>query len=131
VEKGHLFTAIKGEKYDGHDFILNAIQRGAVVIVHEKEISENGISTGELHGVIPFVRVENSRRALSCIANNFNERPSEHAALTGITGTNGKTTTTYILKSILEQRGYTVGLIGTIRYIIKDRPPAVHNAGVP
>jgi UDP-N-acetylmuramoyl-L-alanyl-D-glutamate--2,6-diaminopimelate ligase len=127
VEKGHLFTAIKGEKYDGHDFIRNAIQRGAVVIVHEKEISENGTSTGELHGVIPFVRVENSRRALSCIANNFNERPSEHAALTGITGTNGKTTTTYILKSILEQRGYTVGLIGTIRHIIKDKIfPAVH-----
>ncbi len=50
VEKGHLFTAIKGEKYDGHDFIRNAIQRGAVVIVHEKEISEHGISTGELHG---------------------------------------------------------------------------------
>ena len=127
VEKGHLFTAIKGEKYDGHDFIRNAIQRGAVVIVHEKEISEHGTRTGELHGVIPFVRVENSRRALSCIANNFNERPSEHAALTGITGTNGKTTTTYILKSILEQMGHTVGLIGTIRYIIKDKVfPAVH-----
>ena len=127
VEKGHLFTAIKGEKYDGHDFIRNAIQRGAVVIVHEKEILEHGISTGELHGEIPFVRVENSRRALSCIANNFNERPSEHAALTGITGTNGKTTTTYILKSILEQRGHTVGLIGTIRYMIKDEVfPAVH-----
>ena len=127
VEKGHLFAAIKGEKYDGHDFIRNAIQQGAVVIVHEQEISEHGIRTGELHGVIPFVRVENSRRALSCIANNFNERPSEHAALTGITGTNGKTTTTYILKSILEQRGHTVGLIGTIRYIIKDKVfPAVH-----
>jgi UDP-N-acetylmuramoyl-L-alanyl-D-glutamate--2,6-diaminopimelate ligase len=127
VEKGHLFTAIKGEKYDGHDFIRNAIQRGAVVIVHEKEILEHGISTGELHGEIPFVRVENSRRALSCIANNFNERPSERIALTGITGTNGKTTTTYILKSILEHLGHTVGLIGTIRYMIKDEVfPAVH-----
>jgi UDP-N-acetylmuramoyl-L-alanyl-D-glutamate--2,6-diaminopimelate ligase len=127
VEKGHLFTAIKGEKYDGHDFIRNAIQRGAVVIVHEKEIAESGMRNEELHGIIPFVRVENGRRALSCIANNFNERPSERIALTGITGTNGKTTTTYILKSILEQCGHIVGLIGTIRYMIKDKVfPAVH-----
>ncbi|MEW6418802.1 MAG: UDP-N-acetylmuramoyl-L-alanyl-D-glutamate--2,6-diaminopimelate ligase, partial [Nitrospirota bacterium] len=68
-----------------------------------------------------FIRVKNSRKVLACIANNFYGRPSDRLTLIGITGTNGKTTTTYILKSILESWGKEVGLIGTIQYMIKDR----------
>jgi UDP-N-acetylmuramyl tripeptide synthase len=80
-------------------------------------------------GKIPtcFIQVENSRKALACISNNFYRRPSEHLTLIGITGTNGKTTTSYILKSILEAHGQATGLIGTIHYIIKEKLyPALH-----
>jgi UDP-N-acetylmuramoyl-L-alanyl-D-glutamate--2,6-diaminopimelate ligase len=116
VEEGYLFVAITGERYDGHDFIKDAIKRGAVAIVGEKD------------SPIPlYIRVKNSRKALACIANNYYGMPSEALTLIGITGTNGKTTTTYILKSILESLGKEVGLIGTIQYMIKDRVyPALH-----
>jgi UDP-N-acetylmuramoyl-L-alanyl-D-glutamate--2,6-diaminopimelate ligase len=68
-----------------------------------------------------FIQVKNSREALACIAHNFCGMPSDSLTLIGITGTNGKTTTTYLLKSILESWGKEVGLIGTIQYLIKDR----------
>jgi UDP-N-acetylmuramoyl-L-alanyl-D-glutamate--2,6-diaminopimelate ligase len=134
VKEAYLFVAVKGERFDGHDFIRNAIMQGACVIVHEQETDEQSPAAGlrndeGLSGFRPlfFLRALNSRRALACLANNFYERPSERLTVTGITGTNGKTTTTYILKSILEQWGHTVGLIGTIQYMIKDKVyPAVH-----
>lgn len=127
VKEGYLFTAIKGEKYNGNDFIHDVIKKGAVAIVYEQ-----GQPIYETPGLGPdpavcFLRVENSRRALACIANNFYQRPSEKLALVGITGTNGKTTTSYILKSILETDGKNSGLIGTIQYIIKNKIfPALH-----
>ncbi|MBM4135318.1 MAG: UDP-N-acetylmuramoyl-L-alanyl-D-glutamate--2,6-diaminopimelate ligase [Nitrospira sp.] len=135
VKDGYLFVAMKGEKCDGHDFINEAIQKGAIVIVHEKTVTSNELQDtpsltlpprggGQGWGgdsSLSFIRVKNSRKSLACIANNFHERPSEHLALIGITGTNGKTTTTYILKTILELWGKGAGLIGTIQYMIKDR----------
>lgn len=118
VEEGYIFVAIKGERYDGHDFVKDAEKRGAVVVVSERELS------GDEGG---FILVGDGRKALACISNNFYQRPSESLTLIGITGTNGKTTTTYILKSILESWGKNVGVIGTIQYIIKDRVyPAPH-----
>jgi UDP-N-acetylmuramoyl-L-alanyl-D-glutamate--2,6-diaminopimelate ligase len=118
VEEGYIFVAIKGEKYDGHDFMDDAIRKGAAAVVAERE-------TGEAEDF--YILVGDARRALACISNNFYERPSESLKLIGITGTNGKTTTTYILKSVLASWGKNVGLIGTIRYIIKDTAyPAVH-----
>lgn len=118
VKGGYLFVAINGEKYDGHDFIRDATKKGAAVVVMEKELS--GIESG-------FILVKEGRIALACISNNFYKRPSESLTLVGITGTNGKTTTTYILKSILEAWGKDVGLVGTIQYLIKDRVyPAPH-----
>ncbi len=118
VKDGYLFVAIKGEKFDGHNFIKDAIKKGASVIVAERAESEMEAR---------YILVKDSRKALACIANNFYKRPSESLTLIGITGTNGKTTTTYILKSILELQGENVGLIGTIRYMIKDRIyPALH-----
>jgi UDP-N-acetylmuramoyl-L-alanyl-D-glutamate--2,6-diaminopimelate ligase len=118
VKDNYLFIAIKGEKFDGHMFIRDAIKRGAVVIAAEKEFdgAENR-----------YILVKESRKALACMANNFYERPSEEIILTGITGTNGKTTTTYLLKAILESWGKDVGLIGTIQYMIKEKSyPAPH-----
>ncbi len=76
---------------------------------------------------IAFIKVENSRKTLAYVSNNFYERPSEHLTLIGITGTNGKTTTSYILKSVLDCWGKNTGLIGTIQYMIKDKVyPAIH-----
>ncbi|MEW6674573.1 MAG: UDP-N-acetylmuramoyl-L-alanyl-D-glutamate--2,6-diaminopimelate ligase [Nitrospirota bacterium] len=128
VKEGYLFVAIKGEKHDGHDFIGDAIKRGAVAIVHEKTVTsyelrvtskEKDLSLVTRH--LSLIQVKNSRKALACIANNFYGRPSERLTVIGITGTNGKTTTTYLLKSILESWGKEIGLIGTIQYMIKDK----------
>jgi len=124
VKKGCLFVAIKGDRHDGHDFISEAISKGAVAIVHEKEIPHNSLDNSSY---VSFIRVEDSRRSLACIANNFYGMLSRTLTLIGVTGTNGKTTTTYILKSILESWGKEVGLIGTIQYMIKERVyPAPH-----
>jgi len=118
VKEGYLFVAIKGEKFDGHDFIGDAIKKGAAAVAAERYRVD---LSGE------YIFVKNGRKALACVSNNFYKRPSEHLILTGITGTNGKTTTTYILKSILETWGKRVGLIGTIQYMIKDKVyPALH-----
>jgi len=115
VKEGSLFVAIKGERHDGHDFISDAIRNGAVAIVGEREVGERERERGL------YLCVKNSRRALACISHNFYGMPSKGLSLIGVTGTNGKTTTTYILKSILESWGKGVGLIGTIQYMIKDK----------
>ena len=129
LRQGDLFVALRGEKYDGHTFIADAVKAGAAVIVCEAPADAAGekavkVETRPEHGEpasgVPFVRVEDSRRALACIAHNFYGRPSEHLVLVGVTGTNGKTTTTYILKSILDEWGKESGLIGTIQYMVKD-----------
>jgi UDP-N-acetylmuramoyl-L-alanyl-D-glutamate--2,6-diaminopimelate ligase len=127
VEEGYLFVAIKGERYDGHDFIKDAIKKGAAALVYEHDNSELNSAIRNPQSTISFIRVKDSRKALACLANNFYEMPSKNLTLLGVTGTNGKTTTTYILKSILEAWGKKVGLIGTIQYLIHEKAyPAIH-----
>jgi len=127
VRDRYLFVAIKGETVDGHDFIKAAIENGAIAVVHEHGIGDSVMQNPDMHSAPRFISVKDSKRALACISNNFYQRPSESLTLIGITGTNGKTTTTYILKSILESWGRHVGLIGTIQYMIKDSVyPALH-----
>lgn len=111
VSEGCLFVAIKGETHDGHDFITDAVEKGAVAVVGERDAKIMKV----------YIQVKDSRKALACITRNFYGMPSEHLTLVGVTGTNGKTTTTYILKSILECWGKSVGLIGTINYMIGKR----------
>jgi UDP-N-acetylmuramoyl-L-alanyl-D-glutamate--2,6-diaminopimelate ligase len=114
-----MFVAVKGEHLDGHRFIGDAVGRGAAVVVGEEPASPSSAPV--------FVRVRNSRKTLACAANNFYGRPSEDLAVIGITGTNGKTTTSYLIKSILEAWKKKTGLIGTITYLIGDKPyPALH-----
>ncbi len=107
ISQGFLFAAIRGLEVDGHQFIEEAIQRGAGVVVSEeaREVSDRTL-----------ILVPNSRRALAKISSNFYGDPSSRLKLIGITGTNGKTTTTYLLESILKKAGCTVGVIGTINY---------------
>lgn len=104
---GSMFVALQGIVEDGSRFIPEAVRRGAAVIL------SNG------HGEYPHpntavVRVKDSRRALSRIAANFFEHPSRQLTVVGITGTNGKTTTSFLLRSILEANGLKTGLIGTL-----------------
>jgi UDP-N-acetylmuramoyl-L-alanyl-D-glutamate--2,6-diaminopimelate ligase len=122
VTGGHLFVAVAGEHSDGHSFIGKAVQNGAVAVVYEKP----GVYPGEdLTPGVTLIQVKDSRAALARAAHNFCGRPSESLQVIGITGTNGKTTTTYLIKSILEGWGQKVGLIGTIQYMIGD---AIYNA---
>jgi UDP-N-acetylmuramoyl-L-alanyl-D-glutamate--2,6-diaminopimelate ligase len=107
IEKDFLFAAIRGMEADGHRFVQEAIERGAeaVVLEEEQEVSNR-----------TMVVVPNSRQALAEISANFYGDPSSRVRLIGITGTNGKTTTTYLLESIFKKAGWTVGVIGTVNY---------------
>ncbi|MBF0520338.1 MAG: UDP-N-acetylmuramoyl-L-alanyl-D-glutamate--2,6-diaminopimelate ligase [Nitrospirae bacterium] len=122
VQPGNMFFAIKGEHSDGHNYIADAVKNGASSVIYEDDISIEPYSGKD----VLFVRVEDVRLALGYISANHYGDPSTHLNLTGITGTNGKTSTSYILKSILEANAKDVGLIGTVAYMIKDK---VHTAG--
>ncbi len=136
VTDNGLFVAVRGGSSDGHDFIGDAIKRGAAAVVCEKKAPGNGLratsknsasqdsrdwSSGVNVSSPVTILVDDSRETLACVSNNFYHRPSEGLSVIGVTGTNGKTTTTYLIKSVLEAWGKGAGLIGTITYIIGDR----------
>lgn len=111
VTDGSLFVCIKGYETDGHKFARMAQENGAALIVAEDEIDVD----------IPVIYVESSRRAVAELACTFYNNPSQKLRLVGITGTNGKTTITYLVKSILETANKRVGVIGTNQNIIGDK----------
>ncbi len=106
VQPGGLFVAIKGLAADGHDFIDEALTRGASAIVTQKPVKSESI----------IIEVENTRKALAAISARFFINPSEKLFLIGITGTNGKTTTAFLIEYILHKTGIHVGVIGTLNY---------------
>jgi len=113
IKCGDVFFAIGGFNVDGHNFISKAIENGAKAVVVEKDVT--------LVEGITFIKVENGRRALATAASNFYNNPSKKMKIIGITGTNGKTTCAFMLKGILEAKGYKVGLIGTIANYIGNK----------
>ncbi|MBI5102884.1 MAG: UDP-N-acetylmuramoyl-L-alanyl-D-glutamate--2,6-diaminopimelate ligase [Nitrospirae bacterium] len=115
VTAGSLFVAISGEVTDGHMFIADALRSGAAAVIYER--SEAVV----LNSDAAFIQVQDGRAALAVAANIFYGRPSHSMHVIGVTGTNGKTTTAYIIKSILEGWGKKVGLIGTIEYIVAGK----------
>lgn len=118
VKPGYLFFAVKGTHADGNQFIEDAISRGASAVISENRYPER-------NGVL-FIKVDSVHDALWKIAKRFYGDPSSKLKMTGITGTNGKTTTAYLIKSIYQAKGIPAGLLGTIEYIIGDRRiPAV------
>jgi len=118
VASGSLFVAVKGERVDGHRFVAQAAQAGAAAIVAQESVEA---------GSLPFVKVADSRRALGFIGSRFYGDPSARLSMIGVTGTNGKTTTTYLCKALLEGIGRHVGLIGTVAYQIgAETIPASH-----
>jgi len=117
VKKDFLFVAVRGLSVDGHDFIEDAISRGASAVVAEHAVELKRARQLAGQDDITFFEVPDSREALALISASFYGHPSKRLSLVGITGTNGKTTTSYITKSIIEAGGKSSGLLGTICYM--------------
>ena len=125
VKPGFLFIAVKGTQSDGHEYISKAIELGAVAVVCEKlpeAVSEK----------VTFVTVKSSAQALGIIASNFFGNPSEKMKLTGVTGTNGKTTVATLLYKLFSALGHKSGLISTVENLIVDQViPSTHTTPDP
>lgn len=113
VEKGSVFVCISGTVRDAHDFIPDVIQKGAAAVIVEKDV--------EPADGVTYIKVENGRKALAYMSAAYFDYPSKKLKTIGITGTKGKTTTTYIVKSILDSAGIKTGLIGTIESVIGEK----------
>jgi UDP-N-acetylmuramoyl-L-alanyl-D-glutamate--2,6-diaminopimelate ligase len=111
VQEGWVFVAIKGSSTDGHNFVKEALSRGASLVFVERDV---GIKDERI------IKVEDTRKLLGELANEFFGRPSERLKVVGITGTNGKTTSSHLVESVLNAGGIPTGLIGTIYYRFKD-----------
>ncbi|MCM1190882.1 MAG: UDP-N-acetylmuramoyl-L-alanyl-D-glutamate--2,6-diaminopimelate ligase [Butyrivibrio sp.] len=119
VAPGSLFICIEGANFDGHRFAAEVVEKGAAALLVSKEV-EGGIGEKD----ITVIRVENTRYAMAFVSAAWFGYPAEKLKTIGITGTKGKTTTTYLVRSILQNAGIKCGLIGTIETIIGDE--AVH-----
>ncbi len=111
IKEGYLFVAIKGFATDGHKYIENAIENGAKAIMVEEGYD---IKSAKISEDVTIIMAKNTREALAICSANFYNNPTEKLKLIGVTGTKGKTTTTFMIKEILEKAGKKVGLIGTI-----------------
>lgn len=112
VEPGYLFVCIRGEKHDGHDFAGEAVRRGAVALIVERDVAvPEGVAS---------VTVADSREALARVAQAFYGDPSRSMVCVGVTGTKGKTTTTHLVKHVLDASGRWCGIIGTVGHVIGD-----------
>ncbi|MBH8603088.1 UDP-N-acetylmuramoyl-L-alanyl-D-glutamate--2,6-diaminopimelate ligase [Thermoactinomyces sp. CICC 10522] len=117
VKPGDLFIALQGFNVDGHRFVEQAVANGAAALMVEKPVT----------APVPVIMVPDSRRAMAIVAAEFYRYPTEELKLIGITGTNGKTTTTYLIEQLLAGAGYKSGVIGTIQTKIGERVLAAKN----
>lgn len=113
IEQGDIFVCIKGFKVDGHSFIGDAVKRGAKVIIVQEDVS--------VSEDITIIKVKDTRKALALMSSNYFGNPKDKLKIIGITGTNGKTTSAFMIKSILEKAGCKTGLIGTIANYIGNK----------
>jgi UDP-N-acetylmuramoyl-L-alanyl-D-glutamate--2,6-diaminopimelate ligase len=113
VRPGFVFVAMAGQLADGHNFVEDAVNRGAVAVVAEREV--------RVRRETALIRVADSRLALAWLAARFYQEPSRRLTTIGVTGTNGKTSTTFMIRSLLGSIGPAPGLIGTVQYIIGER----------
>ncbi|WP_269799212.1 UDP-N-acetylmuramoyl-L-alanyl-D-glutamate--2,6-diaminopimelate ligase [Bacillus xiapuensis] len=105
IEKGALFICIKGYTFDGHEVAQEAVHKGAAAVVAEHPVHVSGA---------PVILVSDTKRAMAALANRFYESPTSRLRLIGVTGTNGKTTTSHLLSEVFQAAGETTGLIGTM-----------------
>ena len=118
VKEGDLFVAIKGFEVDGHKFVNDAIEKGASAIIIEEGCDLKSFNVPK---DLSIVMAKDTRKALAIVSSNFYGNPSKKFKLIGVTGTKGKTTTTFMIKEILEKAGKKVGLIGTIATYINGK----------
>lgn len=116
VQPGDVFVCWKGLRHDGHHFVADAYRRGAVAVVAERPVPGEG----------GLIVVPDGREALARLSAAFYGFPSRRLRVIGVTGTNGKTTTTHLIKAVLEQAGHKVGLIGTIHHLIGNEIVQTH-----
>ena len=127
INYGGLFFAIKGFSLDGTKYIESAVQEhGAIAVV-----VENDFDMSKCIEKITYIKVENIRKTLAECSNNFYHHPSEKLKVIGITGTKGKTTSSFMIKSILEKHGYKVGLIGSIAVYIGEEEVEITDRTTP
>jgi UDP-N-acetylmuramoyl-L-alanyl-D-glutamate--2,6-diaminopimelate ligase len=119
VRPGQIFFAVPGEKADGHDFIAEAVRRQAAAVVFSRR--------GNWPPMAASVRVKDVRRTMGLWAAHFFDQPSRRVKLVGVTGTNGKTTLTYLIESVLEAAGLEPGVIGTINYRYRGHAAPSHH----
>ena len=119
IKENGLFVAIKGFDTDGHDFIEKAIEQGAIAVILQEGVKKEVIE--KIPANVTIVVAKDTRYALAICSCNFYKNPSRKFKLIGITGTKGKTTTSFMTKAILEKAGMKVGLIGTIATYIGDK----------
>lgn len=117
--EGDLFLCIPGAVVDGHKFAKEVADRGAAALIVEKEV--------DVPEHVTVIKVDNARYAMALISAAYFDYPARKLKVIGVTGTKGKTTTTYMIRSILEKAGYKVGVIGTIEVVIGDEHIAVNN----
>ncbi len=115
IRQDCLFFCISGAQFDGHDFALQALENGAKALVVEKDLD-----LGEAARDAVIIRVYDSRYAMAFISAAWFGNPASRMKIIGVTGTKGKTTTTYMVRSILQSAGFKVGLIGTIETLYGD-----------
>lgn len=113
VMPGNMFVAVRGERTDGHRFVEAAIDRGASAVVHERDASFNPRATR--------IKVSDARRSMAQASAHFYNHPSQSLKVVGVTGTNGKTTTAFMVHAIMEAAGIPCGLLGTVQYQIGQR----------
>lgn len=113
IEQGDAFVCVKGFKADGHSFIGDAIKKGANILIVQEDVS--------VQEDITIIKVRDTRKALAIMSSNYFGNPKDKLKIIGITGTNGKTTSAFIIKSILEKAGFMTGLIGTIANYIGNK----------
>lgn len=113
IEQGDIFVCVKGFKVDGHSFIGDAVKKGAKAIIVQEDVS--------VPEDIIIIKVKDTRKALALMSSNYFGNPKDKLKIIGITGTNGKTTSAFMIKSILEKAGCKTGLIGTIANYIGNK----------
>ena len=131
VKDGFIFVAIRGNRQDGNKFIEEAIERGAKAIIVQspshpvcptgRQVILSRRQAGKSTAKIPFIRVKDTRKALAKLAAEFYGGPSSKIKVIGVTGTNGKTTITYLLEALLKEAEFLPAVIGTINYRFKDK----------
>ena len=117
VVPNSLFVAVRGYDFDGHQYVGEAIEKGATAVMLDMSADFKNI---KIPNGITVIITDDTRKALAKVSCNYFGNPSRYFKLIGVTGTKGKTTTTYMIKSILEKAGHKVGLIGTIANYIGD-----------